>query len=221
MWFTLPSWLVKFFLDKDKIKTRTLDEFLSPYELDDLRDTFQNPPYINEHFDGLPRRDVINTLVLHCTADDDMPNADVYRLAEYDISPECHINIGVGCPCITYHYHIELVNGNCVVHWCLDHDVKAWHVGPYWNASALAVSIDYNAISLLPQAKWDAAAKIMAWLCKELGLPVSSVVFHRELEHTGWIRGAHGEKILRKTCPGANLDPNKFRKDVAAHLASL
>ena len=220
MW-TLPNWLIRMIWGNDEVKRRTLGEFMAPCKCEDLRSVLQSSPYINEHFDGLPKRDVITTLVLHCTADDDKPSADVFRLAEYDISPDCHINPDVGCPCITYHYYIEFVNGDVTLYRCLDDNVKAWHVGPYWNATSLAVSIDYDGSSVLPQAKWDAAAKIMAWLCKELGLPVDSVVFHRELEHTGWIRGEHGERVLRKTCPGSMLNPIAFREDVARHLVSL
>jgi len=220
MW-TLPNWLIRMIWGNGVVKLRTLREFMLPCKYEDLRSVLQAPPYINEHFDELPQRGLIHTLVLHCTADDDKPSADVFNLAKYDIGPECHINTGVGCPCITYHYYIEFVNGDVTLFRCLDDNVKAWHVGPHWNATALAVSIDYDGSSVLPQAKWDAAAKIMAWLCKELGLSVDSVVFHRELEHTGWIRGMHGEKVLRKTCPGHRLDPVEFRRDVARHLASL
>jgi len=213
--------LIRWLFSEQVRKRKTLADFLAPWSYEDRRSIFQSPPYINPSFDGLPTRDDITTLVLHCTADDDKPRADVFHLALYDIGPYCHINPGVGCPSITYHYYIEYVDGTCTINRCLDDKVKAWHVGPHWNATSLGVAIDYDGESELPKAKWEAAAKLMAWLCRELGLPVSRVVFHRELEHTGWRRGPHGEKVLRKTCPGHLLDPVEFREAVATHLASL
>lgn len=213
--------IIEWFLGKAAERRKhTLAGFLEPCRFQDLRSEMQAPSYVNEHL-PIPRRTDINTIVLHCTADDDKPDVDVFKLARYDVSPSCHINPGVGCPTITYHYYIEFVGGDCMIYRCLDHGVKAWHVGAYWNATCLGVALDYDGASELPKMKWDAAAKMIAWLCRELEIEPAHVMFHRELEHTGWVRGAHGERILRKTCPGHRLDPAKFREDVASHLAFL
>lgn len=187
----------------------------------DIRDAMMGPEYTNPRL-PIPRRDVagIERIVLHCTADDDMPGADVYALAKYDISPQCHINPNEGCPTITYHYYIEFVNGDCVVYWCLDHDVRAWHVAA-WNATSLAVAMDYDGVSVPPALKWDAAAKTVAWLLHELGLPAAAAVFHRELQGTGWSPGPNGERVYRKQCPGEHLDPWEFREKVAGYLNQL
>lgn len=205
-----------------KPKQKTLKELLDPaIGYDDLRRKLQAADYVNPHL-SIPHRDVskISKLVLHCTADDDMVGEDVWSLARYAVSPECHINAGIGCPCIPYHFLIEFVDGHCVVHRCLGHDVKAWHVGQ-WNSVSLGIAIDYDGHSELPMVKWQAAAKVMAWLCHGLGLPVDAVTFHRELEGTGWRRGGHGEKVYRKTCPGERLDLYRFRREVLGYLEQL
>jgi len=203
----------------------TLEKLLEPCRYEDITIALmglgEDKQYINPHL-PIPFRDNVDLLVLHCTADEDRPCADVYDIAKYDVSPQCHINPDVGCPCITYHYYIEKVQNWCTVFKCLTPQVKAWHVGPHWNARALAVAIDYDSYSLLPKLYWDAAVKLMAWLCRELGLPVSRVKFHRELEHTGWsLNPTTGEKVYRKSCPGWQLNPDVFRQDVARKLNEI
>jgi len=217
-----PPSFVPFPLPATPHPPQTLAELLEPHaDYEDLRMVLRDARFLNPHL-PVPKRDVskITQLVLHCTADDDHDQRDVYGVAEYDVSPACHINPGVGCPSITYHYYIEMVSGICTVFWCLDHDVKAWHVGD-WNGVSLGVAIDYDGSSELPAGKWVAAAKTMAWLCRAFGLPVSAVTFHRELPGTGWNPGPHGEKVYRKTCPGTPLDLYLFRDEVAKWLRTL
>ena len=220
MWTSFLAWIRAAL--RLKPKPVTIQKLLgSAVAFRNIRDEMMGPEYTNPRF-SIPHRDVadIARVVLHCTADDDKPGADVYSLAKYDISPECHINPDVGCPTITYHYYIELVNGNCIVYQCLDHDVWSWHVGS-WNRTSLAVAMDYDGISNLPVIKWEAAAKTVAWILHELGLPASAAVFHRELEWTGWSMSPSGEKIYRKQCPGKRLDPWEFRQKVGEYLDRL
>lgn len=223
MWGPFTFW-IRWLLGKEQVPTyASLPDLLgNTVRFKDVRSEMMGPKYTNPRF-SIPRRDVagIERVVLHCSADDDKPGTDVYGLAKYDISPECHINPDEGCPTITYHYYIEFVNGDCVVYWCLDHDVRAWHVGS-WNKTSLAVAMDYDGISNLPALKWEAAAKTVAWLLHELGLPTMfGAMFHRELQGTGWSMSSSGEKVYRKQCPGESLDPWEFRRKVDSYLSQL
>jgi len=219
MWTRFLNW-IRLILGQKKTFSSLADLLGESVKFSDIREEMQGE-YAHPTL-PIPRRpvDVIERVVLHCTADDDKPAADVYDLALYDTSPECHINPNEGCPTITYHYVIEFVGGDCVVHWCLDYDVRAWHVAS-WNKTSLAVAIDYDGISNLPEMKWAAAAKTVAWVLHELGLPSTGAVFHRELQGTGWSMGPSGEKVYRKMCPGENLDPYEFRRKVAGYMSQL
>lgn len=223
MWGPFLAWIRQFFgrhAEEDQVYTCFQDLLGNAVLFKDIRDKMMGPEYTNPNIPIPYRLKPVDMIVLHCTADDDKPAADIFALAKYDISPECHINPGRGCPTVTYHYYIEFVSGNCIVYHCLDHAVKAWHVGK-WNSAALGVAIDYDGVSALPALKWDAAAKTVAWILHEFGLPASAAVFHRELKGTGWKLGPNGEKIYRKQCPGKRLDPWEFRRKVSGYLDRL
>lgn len=153
------------------------------------------------------RRDAsgIDTIVLHCTA---MPAWNVWEVARYHTGPN-HISDD-GCPTIAYAYFVE---PDGLLYRCLSHDVRAWHAGP-WNERAIGVCLAYDAKGEPPPtAQLEAAAELCAMLARDLGLPASRVLGHRELEGTGFTREG-GEIVPRKECPGLAIDMDAFRRSV-------
>lgn len=160
------------------------------------------------------RKGDISRIVIHCSADDDKPGEDVYGLAKYDINPN-HIS-SKGCFTFTYHYYIEQVGGKIRIYRCVDNNTVTWHVGK-WNKDSIAIGVDKRGEDEAPE-KYKVAVWLAAKLCKELGLTQRSVVFHRELEGTGWF-WRNGKKVYRKSCPGWGWkSAGQFRKDVATML---
>jgi hypothetical protein len=147
----------------------------------------------------------IDTIVLHCTA---MPEWNVWEVARYHTGPN-HIS-PEGCPTIAYAYFVE---PDGLMYRCLSHEVRAWHVGP-WNDRAIGVCLAYDAAGEPPpDAQLAAAVELCAMLARDLGLPASRVLGHRELQGTGFtVEG--GVKVPRKECPGAAIDMDAFRRAV-------
>ncbi len=164
----------------------------------------------------IPKRTLpIKRIVVHCTDDDDKPGHDVYATAKYDINPN-HIS-SKGCFTITYAYYIERVAKKINIYYCVDHNVITWHVG-VWNKDSLGIAIDKKGMQKASE-KRKAAIWLCAHLCKQLGLTYKDVVFHRELQYTGWNWDKEQKKkIYRKSCPGWAWDPEKFRQDVKLQL---
>jgi N-acetyl-anhydromuramyl-L-alanine amidase AmpD len=151
----------------------------------------------------------VDTIVLHCTA---MPDWDVWATARYHTGPN-HISAD-GCPTIGYAYFVE---PDGLSYRCLSHDVRAWHVGP-WNDRAIGVCLAYDAAGEAPpRAQLAAAVELCAMLARDLGLPASRVLGHRELEGTGYVI-EDGVRIERKQCPGLAIDMEAFRRAVERAL---
>jgi len=188
------------------------------YQIIDFRDALPVNTFRINAGGKIPKRSVkgIQRIVIHCTDDDDKQGSDIYGLAKYDIGPN-HISKH-GCYTMTYTYYIESVNNSLKIYHAVDDEVITWHVG-YWNEDSLAIGVDKLANDKAPD-KWTAAVWLSAYLCKRLYLKPKQVVFHRELERTGWY-WREGKKVLRKTCPGMVWDPVKFREDVTLELLSL
>lgn len=184
------------------------------YKIKDIRDKL--PVNKNRITTGgkIPKRVLsIKRIVVHCSADDDKPGADVFALAKYDVGPN-HISLK-GCYTFTYHYYVENVDNEVKIYKCVDHSIVTWHVGS-WNNTSLGVAVDKTADDKAPE-KRQAVIWLVAKLCKELGLKSTDVKFHRELQGTGWYF-RKGKKVLRKTCPGLAWDADSFRNDVQTHL---
>jgi len=64
-------------------------------------------------------------------------------------------------------------------------------------------------ITVPPKAQWDLAVAFSASLSDLAGIPIDSVLGHRE-----------GDVSSPKTCPGKNFDMDKFRHDIFDYKAS-
>lgn len=151
------------------------------------------------------------------------------QIASYDISPKCHISPGKGCPAVTY---AEMINTDGVCFSTLDWTEVSWHVG-VWNKSSLGLVLlykcsdssgeDVSAFNLVyaPTTKMLSSAwKRSGDILLKLGLPPTDkhLVGHRELRFTGWLPGAKGSRVLRKTCPGWGVDMDAFRTMTAKYV---
>jgi len=185
-------------------------------EIIDIRDKL---PINQKRIDAggkIPKRTKkIKRIVVHCTADDDKDGEDVYAIAKYDINPN-HIS-NEGCYTITYAYYIERVAKEINIYHCVNHDIITWHVG-IWNEDSLGIVVDKLPDANAP-AKRKAAIELCAKLCRDFGLTYKDVVFHRELQYTGWNwNKSKTEKVYRKSCPGWAWDPDIFRADVSTEI---
>ena len=166
----------------------------------------------------------IKRIVVHTTD----WGASAKTIAEYDVKPN-HIS-DTGCPAITYH---ELIGISGNPYKTLDYEEISWHAG-VWNPSSVAIALAYKCSNKKGEDVYKPRKKLMTALhvrcgelCFKFGLTPKSVVGHRELKGTGW-NFFKGSKVLRKTCPGINVDfdsklINCFEKKylhMFVHLAS-
>lgn len=138
-------------------------------------------------------------------------NWSIEKLITYDLGPN-HID-KTGCPTCTYN-EVVMPDGSLVM--IVPWDIVTWHVG-YWNPGSLAIALMYevknDTVGPSP-AQYKTICDRTALMLRQLELPIDSVVGHRELKDTGWLPGAKGSRILRKTCPGLALDMDKARWDI-------
>lgn len=166
------------------------------------------------------RKGPIKRLVLHCTDWDDKPGENVYDVAKYDVTPNPKHHISTdGCFTITYTYFLEKVMDDIRIYKCLDHHIKSWHVGSWWNDSSLGVSVMKLGEDPAPDL-YEAAVWIITKLTKDLAINIPDIVFHRELQFTGW-NVVNSKKVLRKTCPGMVWDPDKFRAQIVQNFQQV
>lgn len=164
------------------------------------------------------RKGPIKRLVLHCTDWDDKGGENVYDVAKYDVTPSPNHHLSKdGCFTITYTYFIENVNEKVTIYQCLDHHIKSWHVGQWWNDSSLGVAVMKKGEDPAPDS-YKAAIWLLTKLTKDLAINIPDIVFHRELQFTGWVLDSMQKKALRKTCPGLVWDPGKTRELIVQGL---
>lgn len=164
------------------------------------------------------RKGPIKRLVLHCTDWDDKDGENVYDVAKYDVTPSPNHHLSKdGCFTITYAYFIEKTAKKVVIYQCLDHHIKSWHVGQWWNDSSLGVAVMKKGEDPAPDL-YKAAAWLITKLTKDLAINIPDIVFHRELQFTGWVLDSKQKKVLRKTCPGLVWKPDQFRAEIESNL---
>jgi hypothetical protein len=154
----------------------------------------------------------IKQIVVHC----DDSDWTYQQVNAYDISTQCHINPGKGCPGMTYTYFI-MPDGT--TYYCMDQTEVTWHVGMF-NWESLGVCISYKAIGVTtspPATQLDALVDLLGDLCLQLKVEPKKVVGHRELPGTGYLI-INGKKQLKKTCPGMLVDLDNMRTDVAKDI---
>jgi len=159
----------------------------------------------------------IHMIIVHCTAQDDSLQPDVYGIAKYHTSPGCHICPEKGCPTIAYHTVIERAKKDIVVYTSANDEDIVYAVGN-WNRNTYNIALNYDCTTDIDLSMYNALVNVLAYTAKRFNLnPYYAIWGHRNLERTGW--NIHSNKVIyRKLCPGS-LNIFVLQRDVANVLS--
>lgn len=182
-----------------------------------IRDLTEQIPH-NPERPKIPIRRVRPThIVLHC---DDAAAWGVWDLINYDLKPN-HLSTK-GCPCPTYAYYISRAGK---VYKIAQECYETWHAGvnalvrklyriPDWNNVGIAVCFAHKPgmdDGLTPE-QIEVGQLLVAEITSRRDIQSANVLGHRELAGSGHKPGR--PDLLRKTCPGMDVDLHAFRSEV-------
>jgi N-acetyl-anhydromuramyl-L-alanine amidase AmpD len=159
----------------------------------------------------------LDTIVVHTTNS----TYPISSLAKYNVRPSLlnHISV-LGCPTFTYH---DVIKENTNIYRCVPYEWETWHAGNF-NFQSIAVALNYvsenksgNLHFAPSQGMLKSLYRHLGHLCLKRGISPARIKGHRELPKTGWF-WYKGSKVLRKRCPGLEVDLDLMRTQATKYL---